>query len=214
MAFWRFVKGLVAVAAGWLALSTVVRALGGAWDSGDFPEMLLIKVEALPAIFPLHMVTGAFALLFVPAAIALSGTRWHKLVARLAGADVAVAALTAVPVALESPITRWTAMGFTTQAALWLALLALGVRAIRRGDVKAHRTFMLLMAAVTSGAMFFRIFLALWVALNGYEHFRNFYSCDAFAAWLTPLAGMGAWLWWRGEKIDARRLVQAPSSSA
>ena len=193
------------VAAGWLAFMTVVRALSGAFDSRDFPEMLLIKVDALPTIFPIHMASGALALLLVPAAIALSGGRWHKPVARLAALDVVVAAVTAVPVALESPITRWTAAGFTTQAVLWLALLGAGVYAIRRRDVRTHRVCMLLMAAVTSGAMVFRVYLALWVAFNGYAHFKTVYSCDAFAGWLTPLAGMGAWLAWRARQ---------PSSSA
>ena len=195
MAFWRIAKAAIALTAGWLALITVVRALSGAWDSSDFPDMLLIKVEALPLVFPVHMVMGGLALLLVPLAIAVSGTRWHRWVARLTAADVIVAALTAVPVALESPITRWTAAGFTTQAVLWLALLGGGVFAIQRGDVRAHRACMLLMAAVTSGAMFFRVFLAGWVALNGYAHFKTFYSCDAFAGWLTPLAGMSVWLW-------------------
>jgi hypothetical protein len=197
MAFWRFAKAAIAVAAAWLTLLTVFRALNGAWDSRDFPDMLLVKVEALPLVFPLHMATGAFALVLVPLAITLSGGRWHRWVARLAAADVVVAALTAVPVALESPLSRATAAGFTTQAAVWLTLLGLGVRAIRRGDVRTHRAFMLLMAAVTSGAMFFRIFLACWVALAGYAHFKTAYACDAFAGWLTPLAGMAAWLWRR-----------------
>ena len=207
MAFWRCAKALIGVAAGWLTLVTVRRALSGAWDSRDFPETLLVKVEALPLIFPLHMATGGFALLLVPAAIWVSGTHRHRWLARVAAADVIVAALTAVPVALESPISRATAAGFTTQALVWLTLLALGVRAIRRGDVGAHRAFMLSMAAVTSGAMVFRIFLACWVALDGYAHFKTFYSCDAFAAWLTPLAGMTAWL------AIGRRGAQ-PSSSA
>lgn len=185
-----------------------MRAMTGVWDSSDFPELLLVKVEALPVIFPLHMASGALALLLVPLAISFSGTRWHRFFARGAAFDVVVAAVTAVPVALESPLTRWTAAGFTTQAVLWLALLGLGVRAIGRGDVRAHRACMLLMAAVTSGAMVFRVYLALWVALNGYAHFKTFYSCDAFAGWLTPLAGMGVWLWAR------ERWVQAPSSNA
>ena len=212
VAIWRCARAAAALAAVALTLVTFRAALGAAWDSRDFPEMLLVKVLAWPTIFPLHMATGGFALLLVPAAIAFAGTRWHRFIARVAAADVVVAAITAFPVALESPVTRMTAAGFTTQATLWLALLALGVRAIRRGDVKAHRTFMLLMAAVTSGAMVFRVYLALWVALNGYAHFRYFYACDAFAGWVTPLAAMAIWLWARERKTLRR--TQAPSNSA
>ena len=198
MAFWRCAKAVLAVAASWLAIVTVLRALQGAWDSRDFPELLLVKVEALPILFPIHMASGALALVLVPAAIALSGGRWHKPVARLAAADVVTAGLTALPVALESPLTRATAAGFSMQSVLWLALLGAGVLAIRRGDVATHRACMLLMAAVTSGAMFFRVFLACGVAIDGYAHFKTLYACDAFAGWLTPLLGMGLWLWLRG----------------
>jgi Predicted membrane protein (DUF2306) len=188
------VKAAILIGAGWLTLLTVSQALSGAWDSSDFPEALLIKALAWPTIFPIHMATGAFALLLAPAAIALAGRRWHRFVARIAAADVIVAALTAVPVALESPITTAAAAGFTTQAVVWLLLLGLGLRRIRRGDVAGHRACMLMMAAVTSGAMFFRVYLALWVAVEGYAYFKPFYSCDAWAAWLTPLVGMTVWL--------------------
>lgn len=183
---------------GWLTLLTFYNALAGAVNSDAFPEAILIKVLAWPTIFPIHMITGAFALLLVPAAIALSGRPWHRFMARIAALDVLVAGLTAIPVALESPITPWAAAGFTTQAMLWLTLLGLGLFFIRRGDARKHRACMLLMAAATSGAMFFRVYLAAWVAWNGYAHFKLFYSCDAWAAWLTPLAGMGVWLWVRG----------------
>ena len=193
-AFWRWLKAGIALGAGWLAITTAGRALVGAWDSSDFPELLLVKVEALPLIFPLHMATGGLALLLVPLALALAGTRWHRAAARLAAGDVAVAALTAFPVAWESPLTPTTAAGFSLQATLWLALLAGGIVAIRRGDVRTHRACMLLMAAVTSGAMVFRVYLACWVALNGYAHFKTVYACDAFLGWLTPLAAMGLWL--------------------
>jgi hypothetical protein len=194
-------KAAIMIAAGWLTLLTVAQALGGAWDSRDFPEALLVKLLAWPTIFPIHMATGAFALLLVPAAIALAGRRGHRFVARIAAADVVVAGLTAIPVALESPITTAAAAGFTTQAVVWLALLGLGLSRIRRGDVAGHRACMLMMAAVASGAMFFRVYLASWVAMEGYAYFKPFYSCDAWAAWLTPLAGMALWLL-RGRKRE------------
>ena len=191
---------------------TFYNAIAGALNSDAFPEAILIKVLAWPTIFPIHMAAGGFALLLVPAAVALSGGPWHRLVARVAAADVAVAALTAVPVALESPITPWAAAGFTTQAALWLTLLGLGLFFIRRGDARRHRLCMLSMAAVTSGAMFFRVFLAAWVSWNGYTQFKLFYSCDAWMAWLTPLAAMGVWLW-VGDRIAEEATRGAPKSS-
>ena len=40
-----------------------IKAVTAAFLNDDFPEGLAIKVELLPVIFPLHMVTGALALL-------------------------------------------------------------------------------------------------------------------------------------------------------
>jgi hypothetical protein len=194
VAFWRCAQAAVALGVGWLTLVTFVKAMRGAWDSRDFPEMLAVKVMDWPTVFSVHMVSGGLALLLVPAAIALAHTRGHKIVAPVAALTVLVAAATSVPVAWASPLTRWTALGFTTQALVWVALLGLGLLAAFRGDVRRHRACMLLMAAVTSGAMLFRVYLALWVAFAGYAHFKTFYSCDAFFGWLTPLAGMALWL--------------------
>jgi hypothetical protein len=46
---------------------------------------------------------------------------------------------------------------------------------------------MLLMAATTSGAIFFRVFLGLWAKFGTMQHFEIFYALDAWVAWLLPL---------------------------
>ncbi len=71
-----------------------------------------------------------------------------------------MAGLTAFPVALVAPVTRISAAGFSAQGAAWLVLLVLGIVYIRRKQ--ALRARMLMLAAVTSGAVFFRVYLALW----------------------------------------------------
>jgi hypothetical protein len=47
---------------------------------------------------------------------------------------------------------------------------------------------MVLMVATTSGAVFFRIYLALWALFGTRRQFDTFYACDAWIAWLLPLA--------------------------
>jgi hypothetical protein len=172
---------LVAYAAG--------KALWSAFANDDFPEDLAIKLQLLPLIFPLHMITGGLALLLLPLAVALRRRpRWHRLVGRIAACDVLLAALTAFPVAWVAPVTSWSATGFTAQATTWLGLLLLGIRNIRRHRMAAHRACMLLMIATTSGAVFFRVYLALWALLGARRAFDIFYACDAWIAWLVPLA--------------------------
>ena len=169
-------------------IMAAAKALTAAFLNEDFPESLAIKVELLPVIFPLHMVTGGLALLLVPLAIALRRRpRWHRIAGRIAAADVLVAGVTALPVALIVPVTPWSAAGFTAQGCAWLALLGLGVWNIRHGRVAAHRAMMVMLAATTSGAIFFRIYLALWAIFAQGHHFELFYACDAWIAWLLPL---------------------------
>jgi uncharacterized membrane protein YozB (DUF420 family) len=85
-------------------------------------------------------------------------------------------------------VTIWSAAGFSAQATTWLILLALGLRNIRRRRVVAHWTCMLLMTATTTGAVFFRIFLAIWAMFGTGRWFETFYACDAWIAWLLPLS--------------------------
>lgn len=170
--------------------SVAAKALLQAFDQDDFPEALLVKVEALPVIFPVHMFAGALALVLIPAALLLRPwPRWHRIAGRVAAADVLAAGITAFPVAWTEPVTAWSGAGFAAQAAVWLTCLALGIRHIRAGRVAQHRACMLLMTATASGAIFFRIYLASWTILAQGRHFAAFYSWDAWAAWLLPLLG-------------------------
>jgi len=168
---------------------TAARGLLAAFANDDFPESLAVKVELLPLIFPLHMITGALALILLPLVILLHRRpRWHRPLGRIAALDVMIAGVTAYPVAWVAPVTMWSAAGFSAQATTWLILLALGIRNIRRRRVAAHWTCMLLMTATTFGAVFFRIFLALWAIFGTRRWFETFYACDAWVAWLLPLS--------------------------
>lgn len=165
------------------------KAMTEAFVNDDFPEQLAIKVEQLPLIFPIHMITGALALLLIPLVISLRRhPRWHRLFGRIAAIDIATAGLTAFPVAWVGPVTAVSAAGFITQAIVWTGLLAAGIRHICNGRRAEHRRAMLLMAATASGAIFFRLYLALWAILSHRHGFELFYSCDAWIAWLGPLA--------------------------
>ncbi len=176
-------------------MATAWQALRSPWLVDDFPESLAVKVELMPVLFPLHMISGGLALLLVPAALALNRTpRWHRPVARIAALDVAVAGVTAFPVALIAPVTWTSALGFTAQGLTWLTLLALGIANIRAGRTAQHRACMILMAATMCGAIFFRVFLALFALAGQPRWFEMAYALDAWVAWLLPLALAALWL--------------------
>jgi hypothetical protein len=171
-----------------------LRGILEAYDNDDFPEALAVKLELLPLIFPLHMVTGGLALLLVPLALYLRGTAWHKWAGRIAAADILVAGVTAIPVALDVPVTKVSAAGFAAQAVAWLVLLGFGIWNIRAGRMAQHRACMLMLAAVTSGALFFRIYLGLWKVFGVGKYFTIFYAIDAWVAWGLPLVVMAVWV--------------------
>jgi hypothetical protein len=185
----RIAHSIILSAISVFVLYTAINAVIAAFVNEDFPESLAVKVELLPLIFPVHMITGGLALILLPLAIVLRRRpRWHRLVGRIAAVDVLISGLTAFPVALMAPVTKWSAAGFTAQAATWLVLLALGIRYVRQRRYGAHRACMLMMLATTSGALFFRIYLALWALFGTHRQFETFYAFDAWIAWLLPLA--------------------------
>ena len=59
---------------------------------------------------------------------------------------------------------------------------------------------MLLMAATTTGAVFFRVYLALFAILGHPRHYEAFYAADAWLAWTLPLAAMAIFLKRTGAK--------------
>jgi Predicted membrane protein (DUF2306) len=183
-------RWLIFASVGAFVAYTSMRGMAESFDNDGFPEALAIKVERLPVIFPVHMITGGLALLLVPLVLALRGTRWHKLAGRIAAVDILIAGATALPVALQSPVTKLSAAGFTAQAVIWMTLLGFGLWHIRNHRITRHQNCMLLMAAVTSGAMFFRIYLGLWKAYGVPGYFYTFYAIDAWIAWGLPLLVM------------------------
>jgi Predicted membrane protein (DUF2306) len=200
MAIWRVVGLALAAPVVVFILYTALRAISESWDNDAFPESLAVKLELLPALFPIHMVTGGLALILVPLTLLLRGTRFHKHMGRITAADVLIAGATAIPVAYTVPVTLVSAAGFCTQGVLWMGLCGLGIWHIRHGRVAQHRRAMLLMAAVTTGAMFFRIYLALWMHYGWPRHFKTFYALDAWIAWGIPFLVVLVATWPRGPR--------------
>ncbi len=162
--------------------------MSSTFNTVNFPENLAVKVILMPLIFPLHMMTGALALILLPLSYVLRrNRRWHKIVGRIAAIDVFIAGITAFPVALIAPITFWSAIGFSSQAAIWLIFLILGIYYIRNRNFAAHRACMLLMIATTSGALVFRISHALWSTYGSILYFEEFYIISSWLAWLIPV---------------------------
>ena len=189
------VTAVLLAAIGLFVIHTAILALRAPWLVDDFPEALAVKAELLPWLFPLHMITGGLALIAVPLTLLLRRrARWHRLAGRITAMIVLIAGLTAFPVALVAPVTPLSAWGFAAQGAIWLVLLGLGLWHGHHRRIAAHRAAMLFMAATTSGALFFRIYLALFAIWGDARHYEAFYALNAWLAWSVPLLAMAVFL--------------------
>jgi hypothetical protein len=146
----------------------------------------LVDVE-LPGIFRLHMLASGAALLLIPLTISVRRERsWHKPLGRLTASLVLLGALSSLPVAIFSHSVAMARAGFFAQGLVWLALIALGVMAVRRRQFSDHARLMLCMAAVASGALWVRLTTAVVTSCG--LPFDAAYGCVAWLGWMVPLA--------------------------
>ncbi len=148
---------------------------------------MFVLAERMPGVFKIHMVSSAGALLLIPAVIAMRRRPdVHRMLGRLLGAFVVIGGLTALPVAIFSHSSVIARAGFFVQGVVWLALFAAAILAIRTGKRARHVQLMLAMAAVTTGAVWFRLIIgsAIYFQLP----FEPVYAAAAWIGWLVPLA--------------------------
>jgi hypothetical protein len=152
----------------------------------------------LPVVFRVHMLASAIVLLLLPVALSLRfKPKLHRKIGWTLGAFVVVGGLTALPVAIFS-YSWWPARaGFFVQGIVWLWLFYAAVVAIRRGDRGRHAHLMLAMAAVTTGAVWFRLVTGSAILLE--LPFEPIYAAASWIAWLIPLA----LVWRSAEALDA-----------
>ena len=147
---------------------------------------MFVLAERMPVVFKAHMVSSAGALLLIPAVIAMRRQPYmHRMLGRLLGAFVVIGGLTALPVAIFSHSSLMARAGFFVQGMVWMSLLAAAIHAIRNGNRARHVSLMLAMAAVTTGAVWFRLMIgsAIYFQLP----FEPIYAAAAWAGWLVPL---------------------------
>lgn len=137
-----------------------------------------------------HVAFAGLALLLSPlqlsARIRARAPRLHRLVGRVVLVSIVLggtAGLVLAPMNLAGPIGT---AGFGSLAVLWVAFAVSGIRAIRRGDVAAHRRWMLRAFALTYAAVTLRLWLpVLMVSLGG--DFRTAYAIVPFLCWVPNL---------------------------
>ncbi len=170
-----------------LAVPTGVVAVTQGLGALPLPYNLFVVDQRLPGIFKLHMLASGASLLLIPIVIALRrNSAWHRPLGYAAALCVLLGGLTSIPVALYSHSVVMARAGFLAQGLVWLALIALGVMAIRQRRFADHARLMLAMAAVASGALWVR--LTTTIATSYDLPFDPIYGTAAWLGWLVPLA--------------------------
>lgn len=162
-----------------------------------------------------HVFSAVFALLLgsVQFSARLRGRypRAHRMAGRLyLGVGVALGGASGLYLAFHAfggPIAR---AGFALLAAAWLHTGWQAYRAIRRGDVPAHRAWMVRNWSLTLAAVTLRIYLPLSMALG--IDFATAYAAIAWLCWVPNLLVAQAWLAARAVRHPAA-IAGAPSPS-
>lgn len=123
------------------------------------------KIRALPAVFALHAVAGAAALVAgaiqFHARLRARRRSLHRWLGRLYVGAACTASLSGIASAASFAVGPGARLSFALAGALWLVATLLGWRAIRRRDIPRHRAWMTRSFAL---ALFF-ISYSLWKPL-------------------------------------------------
>lgn len=168
-------------------------------------------IENVGPTLAVHMFLGGTAVLLIPVQV----SRWwrkrgksHKILGWALVPVVAIAALTTIPISFNMSWPLWSETGFALGSFAWFSALAIGIQAILAGDVERHRRWMIMMAALSFGAVSFRLQLPI---------LRIWFEADT----VFPYIGWTCWVpnalvvfwWWNREKrmASAARPAMSPA---
>ena len=196
----RFIRGAIAC----LSLGVAAYALVayGLLPLGALlhPEMKASFLAHALAI-RLHIFAAIFALVLGPfqfsARLRARHPRAHRLMGRLyLGVGVLVGGASGLYMAQFAFGGIVSRLGFSLLAIAWLYTGYRAYAAIRRGEVAAHREWMVRNFALSFAAVMLRLYLPASMA-SGIA-FETAYPAIAWLCWVPNLAAVEAWLRWRG----------------
>jgi uncharacterized membrane protein len=157
--------------------------------------------EAHEAAIRLHIFASVAALALGPLQFSTGlrsrRPRLHRLMGRAyLGVGVLLGGASGLYVAQFAFGGAATRLAFTLLALAWLFTGWSAYAAIRRGEVVAHRAWMLRNFALTFAAVMLRLYLP--VAMAGGIAFEAAYPVIAWLCWVPNLIAVEAWQRWRG----------------
>jgi uncharacterized membrane protein len=156
------------------------------------------RSAAVQSAFYLHIAFGGLALLLSPLQFAprlrLRSPTAHRVVGRIVLVAIAIAGLAGLVLAPHNVAGPVGTAGFGLLALLWLGFAATAFRVIGRGDVIAHRRWMVRTFALTYAAVTLRLWLGVLIAaqigvwgVDGDTAFERAYLLVPFLSWVPNL---------------------------
>ncbi len=198
-----------------LACGVAAYAVHLLWFSTHVPPFLQARIASHAPSLYLHFLGGSAALVLGALQMStLLRQRWprlHRWMGRLYLTAVLLAGLAGLQMASVAVGGLVAQTGFATMAVLWLGSALMGYRAIRRGDVRAHRNWMMRNYALTLAALTLRLYLG--ITLAGLQmDFMQVYPFISWACWIPNLL-LAEWLFVRpAGALPADRPARAASA--
>ena len=143
-----------------------------------------------------HMMASAVPMALIPfqvsARFRARHLRLHRWMGWAALAGIYVGGLALFPLAAAQPLPAWGRAGFMVSGVIWLTAASIGLWFLLvRRDIRRHRWWMLITAAVIFGAVTQRLMLPVWIGTG--QPFKVAYSLSAWSAWPINLSLFFAW---------------------
>ena len=149
----------------------------------------LINAYWYKLAFYLHIIFGGIALLvgwiqFIKS-VRLKYMNLHRFIGKVYLLAVIISGVPGFFIAFHATGGVSPKLGFSIGAVLWVLLAVLSYTAIRKGNVTAHRNFMIYNYAGTFGAVTLRLWLPLLILVYG--EFKSAYQIVAWLSWLPNM---------------------------
>ncbi|MEM6632046.1 MAG: DUF2306 domain-containing protein [Bacteroidota bacterium] len=139
--------------------------------------------------FYLHIIFGGLALLVgwmqFSKKLRRKQMKLHRLIGKIYVSSVLISGIPGFYIALFASGGLSPKLGFSIGAVLWVIITSLGLAAIRKGKVDAHKQWMMYSYAGTFGAVTLRLWLPILMAIFG--GFTPAYQVVAWLSWLPNM---------------------------
>lgn len=150
----------------------------------------------VPVAMLAHIVFGPLALFLAPFQLAQGLRRarpgLHRRMGRLYGLAVLAAGVGSLAMLPHLEVSRLAAAGFLGLGLAWIGSTAMGIQAARRGDVAAHRAWMIRSVALCFSAVTIRLYMAPMMAAGMTP--AETYEWTTWACWVPNLIAVEWWL--------------------